>query len=266
MDKVKIGIQLIPQCGDMAMLRQRWKEVEDIGADAIYFCDHFHAARIDPAVAAGETHAQTTYDKNFEATTLQSAVAATTNRIEIGCIVHANSYRNPNLMADIARTIDHISGGRFVLGMGAGYLKADYDEYGFAYGTEKSRVLDLKRDIPIIKSRLEKLNPKPLRKIPLLIGLRIVAEHADMWHVYGPLEKVRQKIEILKRLRAEAGRSFDEIELMTFHTPHLSGNSDVGPDNYLELGIRNICTAAQGPDWDLGELRKLLEWRASLTK
>jgi len=263
---------MLLQCGNMPLMRERWMEVEDMDADVIYVCDHFKASILDPDVAAGKALSQSTSDKNFESTTVQAAIAATTSRIEIGCLVHAIGYRNPNLMADIARTIDHISGGRYILGMGASHRKGDYDEYGYEYGTQKSRALDLARDIPVIKARLEKLNPLPLRRIPLLIGsmgehvgMRTVAEHADMWHLYGPVDTLRHKIEVMKRICDEVGRDFNELEIVTNYNPHLLGDKDTSPDIFLRLGIKHIVTTAQGPNWDLGVLRKLIEWRRNLS-
>jgi hypothetical protein len=137
-------------------------------------------------------------------------------------------------------------------------------------GTTKSRLLDLKRDLPIIKSRFDKLNPKPLRKIPILIasmgeqiGMRIVAEHADKWHVYGPLEKIKEKTEVLKKLCHEIGRDFSEIELTTWYFPNIL-QQQIDPAEFVKLGIRNIIQLQYGPDWDLGLLRELLAWRKSL--
>jgi probable F420-dependent oxidoreductase len=271
-DKIKIGIQIVPQFGDMSVMRDRWMEAEDLGADVIYTCDHFFPMEFNESVASGAVHAKQPDGKNFEATTIQAAMAATTSRVEIGCIVHANSYRNPNLMADIARTIDHISGGRFILGIGSGYQKRDYEEYGYEYGTTKSRLLDLKRDLPIIKARFEKLNPKPLRKIPIMvasmgeqIGMRIVAEHADMWHVYGHKDQVTHKTNVLKRICEEVGRNFNEIELTTFYMPHLLGDDEGDPEAYLKLGIRHLIYINQGPDWDMKGLKDLLAWRKAYT-
>lgn len=269
MSELKVGIQLVPQFGSMALMRQRWMEAEELGADAVYTCDHFLAQRVNRDVVSRTADAEPAYDgENFEATTIQAAIAATTSRIEIGCIVHANSYRNPNLMADIARTIDHISAGRFILGMGSGYQKPDYDEYGYEFGTQKSRLLDLARDIPIIKSRFGKLNPKPLRKIPLMIasmgekiGMRIVAEHADIWNGIGPVDLIRQKIEVLKRLCDEVGRDFGEIELSAYYLPGQLPREESDPEKYRKLGVRNLIALAQGPDWDFEGLHELLAWR-----
>ena len=271
---ITIGLQVIPQAGDIKSMRKAWEQADTLGVDRLYTADHFHSQVFSSEQVKSGTHTPAGNAQNFEATAIEAAMAVTTRRAEIGCIVHANSYRNPNLLADIARTIDHLSGGRFILGIGSGYLKEDYDEYGYEYGTTKSRLLDLKRSLPIIKARFEKLIPKPLRKIPIMvasmgedIGMRIVAEHADMWHVYGTLEKVHQKSEVLAKLCDEIGRDPNEIEHVTYYVPHLlSDPKDSDPDAMVQLGIKHIVATTVGPDFDLGALRDLLEWRKNLTQ
>jgi probable F420-dependent oxidoreductase len=248
-----------------------WMEAEAIGVDRIYVADHFHAQVLTKDVVKDAAASPTSLGENFEATTVQAAMAATTSRVEIGCLVHANSYRNPNLMADIARTIDHISGGRYILGMGAGYLPIDYQEYGFELGTAKSRMQAFIRDIPIIKARLGKLNPPPLRKMPLLIaamgegmGLPLAAEHADIWHVYGELEKVEHKLGVFRELCGKFGRDPATIEMQVSYFPGLAQNGD--PDAFHKLGFDEIIVTSFGPDWDLGGLREMLQWRKRVTQ
>ena len=269
--KLKIGLQIAPQHGEMKRMRDTWMEAEALGVDSIWTCDHFHAQNVNNKDYNDGQIITAKWGKNFEATTIQAAMAATTSRADIGCIVHATGYRNANLMADMARTIDHISGGRFILGMGAGYLQQDYDEYGYPYGTQAGRLQDLARDLPIIKDRYGKLNPPPLRSIPLLIasmgekiGMRIVAEHADMWHVFGTEDKVRQKCEVLNQFCGEIGRNPAEIEIVANCWPQIMPDDD--PDILVGLGATHLISMATGPDWDLGPLQELLAWRKARSK
>lgn len=250
---VKISVQLPQQHATYARQRDAWREADAIGVDVIFNWDHFYPLSGEP----DGTH--------FEAYTLLAALAEVTERAQIGSLVTCNSYRNPNLLADMARTIDHISGGRFILGIGSGWFERDYDEYGYEFGTAASRLQDLKRDLPIIEARLAKLNPGPVNgHMPLLIGgggekvtLRLVAKHADIWHVFGDLETATRKSAILDDWCAKIGRDPHAIERSVGISP--ATQKDL--DGFIAAGVTHFTVSVGGPDYDFGFVRELIQWR-----
>ena len=249
---VRIGLQIQPQHADYATIRRVAAEAEELGVDILFNWDHFFPLFGEPD------------GLHFECWTMLGAWAEATSRVEIGALVSCNSYRNPDLLADMARTVDHISDGRLILGIGAGWFERDYQEYGYEFGTAGHRLADLAQALPRIESRWGKLNPPPTRKIPVLIGgggerktLRLVAQHADIWHGFGDVETIERKVGILAGHCAEVGRDPAEIELST----GAGGDpSDVGP-KLRDLGVSLFTIGAGGPNYDFGELRDWLAWR-----
>jgi probable F420-dependent oxidoreductase len=253
---VRIGLQVQPQHADYAAIRRTVAGAEDLGADIVFNWDHFYPLDGDPD------------GQHFECWTMLGAWAEQTSRVEIGALVTCNSYRNPDLLADMARTVDHISDGRLILGIGSGWFQKDYDEYGYEFGTAGGRLNRLGQDLPRIAARWAELNPAPTRKIPVLIGgggekktLRIVAEHADIWHSFSDLATFRRKSQILAGHCADVGRDPAEIE-HSVGAPR-GEPAQVGPP-LLEAGASLFTVSVSGPSYDLGPLRRWLAWRETL--
>ena len=249
MKSPKIGVQLQPQATSLDDLRQAWQAADEMRVDSIWVWDHFYPLYGDPDAS------------HFEAYSLLAAMAVDTSHAHIGALVTCNSYRNPDLLADMARTIDHLSGGRFTLGIGAGWFERDYREYGYEFGTAGARLRALGEALPRIRDRLSRLNPRHLGSLPILVGgsgervtLRLVAEHADGWNAFGPAESFAKKNAILDQWCAEVGRDPRTIE----RTVAVQPNEVEAWEDYVEAGADHIIVMTGHP-FDLDPVARLLD-------
>jgi len=249
---LKIGVQLHPQATTVDEMRTAWRAADEMGADSIWVWDHFYPLYGDPDAA------------HFEAYTLLAAMAADTEKAHLGAMVSCNSYRNPELLADMARTIDQISHGRFILGIGSGWFERDYTEYGYEFGTAPGRLKDLAAALPRIEARLGKLTPGPVQQpLPLLIGgsgekvtLKLVATHATMWNSFGPPEGFAKKNAVLDDWCEKLGRDPKAIERTVCVSPGEAGK--IG--EYAEAGAEHVIFMVGHP-FDLSCLQTALDQR-----
>lgn len=249
---IRIGVQLQPQHADYSQIRDALLRAEDAGVDIAFNWDHFYPLTGEPE------------GKHFECWTMLGSWAEITSTIEIGPLVTCNSYRNPELLADMARTVDHASDGRLILGIGSGWFEKDYTEYGYEFGTAGQRLDALAESLPRIEHRLQALNPAPTRRIPVLIGgggekktLRLVAQHADIWHGFGDPEVAARKVAILDQHCVDVGRDPSEIE----RSVGVQAPPEEIGQPLLDLGITTFTIATGGPDYDFTLLDQWLEWR-----
>ena len=263
----RVAVQIAPQHSDYSEIRRVCATLEGLGVDVLLNWDHFFPLNGDEN------------GRHFECWSMLAAWAEATDTVEIGALVTCNSYRNPSLLADMARTVDHISArdgaeGRLVFGIGSGWFERDYDEYGYEFGTAVSRLNDLQRDLPIIKSRWAALNPQPTRELPILIGgggeqktLRIVAEHANIWHGFGDDTVIAHKHRVLDEWCRKRGRDPLEIErsagagFIAGRNPDQSADYAANSDALYAIGTRLFTVNLQSATADLGNVRDLLAWR-----
>ena len=187
------------------------RHVEKTGWDGIWYADHFMP------------NAEDTSGPYAESWTTISALGASVPRIRIGTLVIGNTYRHPAVLAKMAATLDHITDGRVVLGIGSGWQENEHQQYGIPFYTVAERLGRLEEACQVIQSlftqekttfagkyyRLEaaSLEPKPVQQpLPLLIGgggekvtLKITAQYANEWNVWGDVSKLRDKMAILDR-------------------------------------------------------------------
>jgi alkanesulfonate monooxygenase SsuD/methylene tetrahydromethanopterin reductase-like flavin-dependent oxidoreductase (luciferase family) len=195
------------------------------GADDLWIDDHLLSDEGDPD------------DPKFEAWSTLAAVAAVTTRARLGHLVAANTFRNPGLTAKLAITLDHISGGRAILGLGSGWFEREHDALGIEFGSGFGERLDrLAESVEVIRRLLDGerfdhdgrfyrlsdalASPRPVQAhLPILIGgsgpqktLRIVARRADLWNSYGSPASLAESDAILRERCVEVGRDESEIE------------------------------------------------------
>jgi len=225
MRKIRLAVHIHPQHADYDAIRRTAVQAEEMGFDIVYNWDHFYPLYGDEE------------GMHFECWTMLASFAEATERIEIGPLVSSFSYRNPQYLADMARTVDH------------------------------SRLRELDAGLPIIEARLSKLNPPPVRDIPILIGgggekvtLRIVAEHADIWHGFGNPETAAHKNEVLDAWCAKVGRDPAAIERSLGVGAEQDGDLAHG-DALIEAGADQLTFGVTGPDLAIGHLEPWIAWR-----
>ncbi len=200
------------------------QHADDTGWDGVWFADHFMP------------NAEDTSTPWAEAWTTLSALGALTKRVRLGTLVTGNTYRHPAVLAKMAATLDHITGGRVVLGLGSGWQENEHRQYGLPFYTVAERLARLDEACQVIKLLLHDqrsqfegrfytltdatLEPKPVQHpLPLMIGgggekvtLKITAKHADEWNVWGDPTILRQKMTILDAHCADVDRDPADIQ------------------------------------------------------
>jgi alkanesulfonate monooxygenase SsuD/methylene tetrahydromethanopterin reductase-like flavin-dependent oxidoreductase (luciferase family) len=201
----------------LEQLLDQWRWAEELGFDSIFVFDHFLALYGDVDGPC------------LEASTLLAALALTTSRVRIGCLVYGNTHRHPAVFAKEMVTIDHLSGGRLILGIGSGWNEREHSAYSIPFPSAGDRVAMLDESLSVIRSllterrttfdgRFYQLNdapfsPKPLQdKLPIMVGgkrpkmLQVIAKHADIWDAGGTPDEYRERSAQIDRHCAEIDR------------------------------------------------------------
>jgi probable F420-dependent oxidoreductase len=245
--RFRVGYQIHPQHCTIQQIRDAYRAADALGADTIWVWDHMYPLYGDPD------------GSHYACSPLLAAMAAETKNAQFGALVHSVAYRNPEFLAYETATLAHLSGGRAILGIGAGWFQRDYQEYGYEFGDAPSRLRQLGRALPCIQERLGKLVPAPPR-IPIMIGgggervtLRLTAQYADMWNTFPPVEAWRQKNQVLTEWCGRVGRDPGAVERTCSINPDLYDQVD----ELLEAGAQHLILRGIQP-FTMGPLEDLL--------
>jgi alkanesulfonate monooxygenase SsuD/methylene tetrahydromethanopterin reductase-like flavin-dependent oxidoreductase (luciferase family) len=226
MTDVRLGIALWSQASDWPAFLAAARTAERLGYDHVWTWDHLQAIFGD------------TDQPIFEGYTALAAIAQATERVRLGLFVGANTFRNPGLAVKCVTTIDHISGGRAIMGIGGAWFEAEHRAFGIDFGTGFGQRLDwLAESVAAARVLLDggevtspaggryafdrlRLAPVPVQAhVPIMVGgtgerktLRIIAEHADIWNAFGTPEELAHKDGVLRAHCAAVGRDPATIE------------------------------------------------------
>ena len=226
MTDLKLGINLWSQAATWDEMLDAARRVDRLGYDHLWTWDHLYAIMGDPDQPI------------FEGWSLLAAWAMATERTRLGLMVGANTFRNPGLVAKIVTTLDHISGGRAILGIGGAWMEPEHRAHGIDFGTGAGQRLDWMDEAvagcrilldggtvtsaPGGRYAFRELHHEPApvqRHLPILIGgngrtktLRSVARHGDMWNGFGTPAELDELDDVLRAHCAEVGRDESEIE------------------------------------------------------
>ena len=226
MTDVRLGVLLWSQATDWPDFERGAVRIDELGYDSLWTWDHLYAIFGDP------------YQPIFEGYTTLAAWAKVTRRARLGLLVGANTFRNPALVAKTITTIDHLSGGRAVCGLGGAWMEPEHTAHGIEFGSGfGERLTWMDEAVAAIRGLLDgetvtsppggryrfselRQAPTPLqRHLPIMIGgsgekktLRTVATYADQWNAMGSVEKLRRKVDVLREHCAAVGRDPAEIE------------------------------------------------------
>lgn len=226
MSDLKLGILLWTQAATWPEMLDAAKRVDRLGYEHLWSWDHVYAIFGDP------------YQPIFEGWTTLAAWAMATERTRLGLLVGANTFRNPGLVAKTAATLDHVSGGRAILGIGGAWMELEHQAHGIDFGRGFGQRLDwLDESVSAMRRVLDggsvtsdpgghyafddlrHLPPPVQRQLPIMIGgsgekktLRTVARYANMWNAMGPVAMMAHKVEVLRGHCEVVGRDIGEIE------------------------------------------------------
>jgi alkanesulfonate monooxygenase SsuD/methylene tetrahydromethanopterin reductase-like flavin-dependent oxidoreductase (luciferase family) len=225
MTDTRLGVLLWSQGSDWRTFEDGARRVDQLGYDHLWTWDHVYAIFGDP------------YQSIFEGWTTLAAWAKVTERTRLGLLVGANTFRNPALVAKTAATLDHISDGRAILGIGGAWFELEHTAHGIEFGSGFGQRLDwLDEATGVMRALLDgatvdhdgaryrftdlRHQPLPVQEhLPIMIGgsgerktLRTVARYADMWNAMGSVDKLRHKDEVLRRHCGDVGRDEALIE------------------------------------------------------
>jgi len=248
MTEVRFGLQLWSQQTDWPAFRDAALAADGAGWDSIWTWDHLLAI-------FGPWE-----QPIFEGWSVLAALGPLTNRVRLGLMVGANTFRNPGLTAKLATTLDHVSGGRAVLGIGGAWFDREHDAFGIDFGAGVGERLDrldeavmlirrlldgesVTRDGPAYRMRDALCAPRPIQPhLPILIGgsgprktLRTVAERADGWNTSGTIDEVRARLSILAEHCAAVGRDVATIEKTVSFPTILRDDAGAAKDRFASL-------------------------------